>query len=47
MILDLAQVATQAKDLSRNRGLNQLVKHKDTRQYLQLYISIDYKDYAR
>ena len=38
MTLGLAQVATQAKDLSKNRELSQLVKHRDTEQYLLLYI---------
>ena len=31
------------KDLSKSRRDDQLVKHKDTRLYLQLCISKDYK----
>ena len=29
------------KDLSKSIGISQLVKHKDTELYLQLYITID------
>ncbi len=39
--LDLAQVATQAKALSKSGGKSQLEKYKDTGLYLHLYISID------
>ena len=31
------------KDLSKNEEMSQLVKHKDTRLYLQLYKPIDNK----
>jgi len=31
------------KDLSKKVGMSQLVKHKDTGLYLQLYILIDHK----
>ena len=32
------------KDLSKRYGLSQLVKHKDTEQYLQLYIPINHEE---
>ena len=35
------------KDLSKNKKNNQLVKHKNTEQYLQLYISNNYKEYMK
>jgi len=31
------------KDMRKNKRNDQLVKHKDTRLYLLLYILIDYK----
>ena len=43
--LKLGSDCNLGKNLSRNRELSQLVKHKDTREYLQLYISIDHKVY--
>ena len=35
------------KDLSKSRGDNPLVKHKNTRLYLQLYIPIDHEEYIK
>jgi len=35
------------KDLSKSRGDDQLVKHKNTRLYLQLYILIDHEEYIK
>jgi len=43
MILSLAQVAL-GKDLRKDKGDNQLVKHKDIELYLLLYIPNDYEE---
>jgi len=40
MTLGLAQIEDLDEDLSKDRENNQLVKCKDTRLYLQLYIAI-------
>jgi len=39
--LRLGSGCNLGKDLSRGVGISQLVKYKDTRLYLQLYIPID------
>jgi len=39
--LRLGSGCNLGKDLSRKVGISQLVKHKDTGLYLQLYIPID------
>jgi len=41
--LDLNSSCNLDKDLKKDRENNQLVKHKNTRLYLQLYIPNDYK----
>ena len=41
--LRLGSGCNLGKDLSKRIGICQLVKYKDTRLYLQLYIPIDHK----
>ncbi len=43
MTLELGSGCNLGKDLSKRVGISQLVKHKDTGLYLQLYIPIDHE----
>ena len=45
--LRLGSDCNLGKDLSKDERNNQLVKCKDTKLYLQLYIPIDHKEYIR
>jgi len=43
----LSSGCNSGKNLSKSRGDNQLVKHKNMGLYLQLYISNDHKEYVK
>ena len=47
MTLGLAQVATLGKDLREERGLIQLVKHKEYRIVFMLYILVVHEKNVR
>ena len=45
--LQLSSGCNLGKDLSKEQRNDQLVKYKDTEQYLQLYIPSDYEEYVQ
>ena len=44
IVLSLAQIITWAKNWEKNRKDDQLVKYKDIRMYLLLYIPSDHEE---